>query len=379
MSFSAVASSSPRRSYIGYALLPDVPPPPSACYQSKVIPGFVDAIGFGNDAIGVASPVLYQPGFESFAVVSGNEGSDYVKVQIFNDVHPPVQVGSVRGEISQFSRESRKRMLDTLCQLRSDAILPQFLTLTYPKQFPHESSEWKRHLDNFWKRIVRLYPQASAVWKLEPQDRCAPHYHLLVYGLPFTRVFKRLVSRIWYDVVGSGDSKHLRAGTEIEPIRSLRGVKAYASKRYMGKELSSDFLRVCSETVSGWVNPGRFWGVLNRAFLPVGKRFSVKLPLNDAHDVIRTARKIYKNKTGRNVYSTSNSITLFTSADIFRRILPVESKTIDGPLPPGRFYVREWLVRMQCDVRFLGRNFSDLELSELNRAVSPIAFFLSLR
>ena len=65
MSFSAVASSSPRRSYIGYALLPDVPPPSAACYPSKIIPGFVDAIGFGNDAIGVASPVLYQPGFES--------------------------------------------------------------------------------------------------------------------------------------------------------------------------------------------------------------------------------------------------------------------------------------------------------------------------
>ena len=95
MSFSVVASSSPRRTYIGYALLPDAPPPPAACYPSKIIPGFVDAIGFGNDAIGVSSPVLYQPGFESFAVVSGNEGSDYVKVEVFNDVHPPVQVLSL--------------------------------------------------------------------------------------------------------------------------------------------------------------------------------------------------------------------------------------------------------------------------------------------
>ena len=57
MSFSVVASSSPRRTYIGYALLPDAPPPPAACYPSKIIPGFVDAIGFGNDAIGVSSPV----------------------------------------------------------------------------------------------------------------------------------------------------------------------------------------------------------------------------------------------------------------------------------------------------------------------------------
>lgn len=107
MSFSAVASSSPRRSYIGYALLPDVPPPPAACYPSKIISGFVDVIGFGNDAVGVASPVLYQPGFESFAVVSGNEGSDYVKVQVFKDVHLPVQVGSVRGgNFSIFARIS---------------------------------------------------------------------------------------------------------------------------------------------------------------------------------------------------------------------------------------------------------------------------------
>ena len=379
MSVSAAVNQLPRSPYLGYVLLPDVPPPEDVCYLSKIIPGFVDTIGFGHDAVGAPCPVLYQPHFETFAVVSGNEGSDYVKVEVFKDLHQPVQVGSVRGDISQFSRESRKRMLTTLCQLRSDAVLPQFITLTYPKEFPHDSSEWKRHLDNFWKRVIRRYPSASAIWKLEPQTRGAPHYHLIAYGLPFDREFKLLASKIWYQVVGSGDIKHLRAGTNVEPIRSLRGVKAYAGKRYMGKELSADELRVYAETVSGWVNPGRFWGVLNRAFLPLGKEFSVKLSLEDASSVIRTARKIYKNRTGRNVYATSSTITLFTSADVFCRILPIKQKTIDGPLPPGRSYVRDWLVRKLCDVRFLGRNFSEFELSQLDRAVSPIAFFLSLR
>lgn len=287
----------------------------------------LDRIGFGKDAVDASVVGSVVEDWEPFVLLVGHEDSDYVQVDICRDLHSvPTGGGGLRGEINKFSRASRKRMLDTLCKLRASAGLPQFATLTYPGEFPHDSQVWKLHLDLFGKRLVRAYPGASAVWKLEPQARSAPHYHLIIYGVPFSQSFRLWLSRTWYEVVGSGDERHLRAGTNVQPARSLQGVKAYASKRYMGKELSEDDLKGHAEKVSGWASPGRFWGVLNRSALPVGKRFMVKIPLKDAAavKVVRSARLVYQHKTGRHVVSGASAITLYVSADRFRRLLPLK-------------------------------------------------------
>ena len=287
-----------------------------------------EAIGFGREAVDAPVVECVIKDWKPFVLLTGHEDSDYVQVDICRDLHSvPTGGGGLRGEINKFSRASRKRMLDTLCKLRASAGLPQFATLTYPGEFPHDSQVWKVHLDLFGKRLVRAYPGASAVWKLEPQARSAPHYHLIIYGVPFDQSFKSWLSRTWYEVVGSGDERHLRAGTNVQPARSLQGVKAYASKRYMGKELSEDDLKVHAERVSGWASPGRFWGVLNRSSLPMGKQFMVKIPLNDdtavdAVELVRSARLVYRHKTGRNVVKGASAITLYVSADQFRRLLP---------------------------------------------------------
>lgn len=321
--------------------------------------------------------------WESCVSISGNEDSEYVKVEVCRDLLGRSPVGAIRGDIVQFSRESRKRMMDTLCKMQSTVLLPQFMTITYPDEFPHDSAIWKTHLDKICKRIVRKYPNASAVWKLEPQTRGAPHFHFIIYGVPFTRDFKQWLSQSWYEVVDSGDDKHLKAGTNIEPVRSRRGVKAYASKKYMGKELAAEEMAVHAENIAGWRNPGRFWGVMNRKALPLGRPFYERVPLDEAGDIIRTARKVYRNKTGRNVYRTSNSITLYVSANQFRKIIPGKEKSSirlsKEPLNDGVEYVRLWLVKMKCDKRFLGRDFTEQELRELRRVGSPMAWFLSLQ
>jgi len=312
---------------------------------------FVDKIGFGKDSI--ESPVVESVAedWEPFVTVSGCEGSDYVKIDICRDLSSVSKSGGGnRGEINQFSRASRKRMLDTLCKLRVSAGLPQFATLTYPGEFPHDSKVWKNHLDLFGKRLAFSYPESSAIWKLEPQKRSAPHFHLIIYGVPFDRSFKEWLSRSWFEVVGSGDERHLRAGTNVQAARSLQGVKAYASKRYMGKELSPEELQDHAEKVAGWASPGRFWGVLNRDCLPVGKKFVERIEANfrevdevkkyvdgngecvketvkrhclagESAAVVRAARKIYEKKTGRKVCCTASSITLYMSADLFRRFV----------------------------------------------------------
>ncbi|MBI5849316.1 MAG: hypothetical protein HZB31_15450 [Nitrospirae bacterium] len=49
---------------------------------------------------------------------------------------------------------------------------------------------------------------------MEFQERGAPHFHILVTGI----IDRQELSRMWFDVVGSGDPRHLQAGTSIQFI-----------------------------------------------------------------------------------------------------------------------------------------------------------------
>jgi hypothetical protein len=71
------------------------------------------------------------------------------------------------------------------------------------------------------------------------------------------------VSRNWFGVVGSGDFAHYLAGTRVERLRTIKGAFAYAGKRYMAKK---EEMPVMEE------KPGRYWGVIGRQRLPLGKR-----------------------------------------------------------------------------------------------------------
>lgn len=192
--------------------------------------------------------------------------------------------GGCRSVVSGFSASSRRRLMQQLAKVRRDAV-PIFLTLTYPNEWPLSPQEWKRHLHNFRRRFVRAYPQVSMIWKLEPQRRGAPHFHLFVFGIDTIEVgFRQWLSETWYQVVASGDEKHLRAGTRVEYLRNIRGAFSYAAK-YMGKAV---------ENREEWERPGRFWGVYGRDNLPVGVVFDVPLSWLEATDLHRFLRRYAK-------------------------------------------------------------------------------------
>ena len=183
-------------------------------------------------------------------------------------------VGGNRSYVSGFSRSSRLRLMRLLATLRRDCV-PIFITLTYPSSWPSDPKDWKRHLDNFRRQLFRLYPGAALVWKLEAQKRGAPHFHCLLYGIyEIQPGFLSWVSETWFRVVGSGDEKHLRAGTRVEYLRSHRGAMSYAAK-YMDKTVE--------ELPEEWGKPGRFWGVCGRDNLPTGE--VVEVPLSWAESV----------------------------------------------------------------------------------------------
>lgn len=136
--------------------------------------------------------------------------------------------------------------------------------------------------------------------------------------------FKRWVSRNWYDVVGTGDGKHYRAGTRVERLRSVKGAFAYASKRYMVKK----------EAMPAFEHkPRRFWGVIARKNLKLGKREAVELTEKQAVVLRRTIRR----------YRRAN-----TSPE--RRKL----------LRKGGLWAEEFTVRLFCSVEVWYANLTSL-------------------
>lgn len=97
-----------------------------------------------------------------------------------------------RGRIVEFSAKSRRNLMRLVSGKLKVEELPKFITLTYPDDFPVSIREQRRDLENWWARVVRLCPEASAVWKREWKQRqsgenagkVAPHFHLLAWGIP---------------------------------------------------------------------------------------------------------------------------------------------------------------------------------------------------
>ena len=178
-----------------------------------------------------------------------------VRCRLHGLVAPPRQPKPTRGRITDFSRKSRRRLMQRLAKLKVPEKGMTFLTLTYPSIFPSPSVA-KAHLDAWLKRIARRFPDAAGFWRLEFQKRGAPHFHLLMVNMPFWD--KKEVMESWADVI-----KIPTVFTRIEHVRSKRGCYSYMSK-YIGK--MDDGV----DLTTGHNSPlpiGRVWGVHNAAGL----------------------------------------------------------------------------------------------------------------
>lgn len=186
--------------------------------------------------------------------------------------------GGKRGKVKGFSRASRRRMMYMLCQTKKQK-KPLFVTLTYPDIFSQNPKTYKRDLKVFFQRLMREYPTAGAVWRLEFKRRLtgtykgdpAPHFHLLVWGVEY-KAMKCFVKDAWWGAVGSENEDHHKAGTKVEVVRHKDGVKRYASK-YASKNNEDNelFLEVSKRGA-----PGRVWGIFNSNNIPWSQCFEIE-------------------------------------------------------------------------------------------------------
>lgn len=184
-----------------------------------------------------------------------------------------------RGKVREFSGRSRTRMRRTVAATDMSK-LPLFVHLTYPAEFAEDPTIYKSHLDNFALRLLRRFPESGFIWKLEFQKRGAPHFHLFVWGIGDREPFKPWLSQAWYETVGSGDLKHLAAGTRVERIQSRKKAMAYCSG-YASKD---------DQTKPGEY-VGRYWGACQRENIPWAKLVHVEVTEKQAKGVRRTMRR----------------------------------------------------------------------------------------
>ena len=149
-----------------------------------------------------------------------------------------------RSKIIKFSFRSAKRLRHVV--RNSEDTWKTFITLTYPLNFPCNGKETKAHLNAFLQYLRRK--GIKYVWVLEFQLRGAPHYHIIASDC----IPKEELSERWYKIVGSGDEKHLRAGTGIDYIKSNSQLYGYLSNYVKKLEQKTP--------PEGFENVGRFWG-----------------------------------------------------------------------------------------------------------------------
>jgi hypothetical protein len=192
---------------------------------------------------------------------------------------------ATRGKITAWSAKSRMHCRTLLCSLKREALQGAlFATLTYPAVFPapDDHAVYKSHLHRLCQELRRRHGGMSGVWKLEFQARGAAHFHFLLIGCSEERrPFRSWLELTWARIVASGDPKHVEAGTEVTAVRSHGGVMAYVTS-YISKD---------DQTLPGNFT-GRYWGILNRAHLPVAPATTYEVTERQAIQINRWKRTL---------------------------------------------------------------------------------------
>ena len=177
-----------------------------------------------------------------------------------------------RNIVTGFSARSRTRLFDLFHRLEIKR-KPIFVTLTYGDDYPNAKTA-KQHLRVLFERIRRKMDclQISAVWRMEFQERGAPHFHIIFFDLPF--ICKLTWQYWWEEITG-----HPEPFTRVERVRSHKQIMAYVSKYVAKVEPSSETGFISLSYLHAYrakydENIGRVWGCFQKVNLPFAQLFS---------------------------------------------------------------------------------------------------------
>lgn len=165
-----------------------------------------------------------------------------------------------------------------------------FVSLTYGEHYHEDWTNYKRDLQVFRKRLARFLHlkgvNFGAIWKLEFQDRGAPHYHLLLFLTQETSSQRllRFIARSWVAVASetfSYDRQYvdLMERVHLGKLRSTGkcAIPVYSHENGGTARLMSYLMKyICKpyeveyETGKAF-DTGRVWGIWNDEHVPFDK------------------------------------------------------------------------------------------------------------
>jgi hypothetical protein len=216
--------------------------------------------------------------------------------------------GHKREDIYQLSDKSVRNLKFYLRNVMH--LMDSICTVTYPNDFPQDGRVIKNHIDILGKRLARK--NIKYIWVMEFQERGAGHFHIFTTQ-PIDRQW---IAKAWYEIVGSGDPKHLKAGTSVQYIveeddprleadraryktLKLRGERN-AKRNYISRSEAISYMVAYykkesqKEVPFGFYMPGRFWSA-SRGLLQCSKKI-VKGDINDLKRSFRPLRKWYESQ-----------------------------------------------------------------------------------
>jgi hypothetical protein len=147
------------------------------------------------------------------------------------------------------------------------------------------------------------------MWKREFQDRGAPHLH--IFGWWPWRINDHSIhawlTRSWFEIVGSTDIRHARAGTRVDYHQSIKmSDPARVGNYFASYATSKGSKEYQNEAPADWTNPngsvGRYWGIVGLERLGA----EVLITPDDMAKVQRLLRGVLgaQKRTHRTRYST---------------------------------------------------------------------------
>jgi len=188
-----------------------------------------------------------------------------------------------RGEVAEFSRNSRKRLIRLFASVNMTTLSPPvFITLTYHHGHKKNPRIAVKHLNTWLQHIRNRVPRFFYIWRLELQKRGAPHFHIICFFekgnlLLEDDAFISDLERAWHRIADPKSRAHRKFGFKKESLSSYKKAFAYLSK-YVAKESNETKFKFT----------GRRWG--KSANLPVNPLFSLCL----TEDVYLNIRKWIK-------------------------------------------------------------------------------------
>jgi len=189
----------------------------------------------------------------------------HLKVRGHKSAPPPHN--HKRGIIRVFSRASRRRLMRFMARLKTRKIRASFITLTFSKVVTNERA--KLVFKRFIMRLRRRFGAASAVWRMEFQERGAIHFHLLAFNVPFWKQSE--LQQTW-----EACTEEAMSIVDIRLVHGAKSIMSYVSK-YIAKadersEITSLEDGSYQHGSAGGLS-GRFWGWINKDALPLGQKY----------------------------------------------------------------------------------------------------------